>query len=638
VCGIAGSLGYPELDQATVSSLLDRLSHRGPDGRSVRAFDGATLMHTRLRIIDLSAAGDQPMANEDGDVWVVGNGEIYNHKAIRSELEASGHVFHGHCDAEVLPHLYEELGDRMFERLRGMFAIAVLDVRQRRLLLARDRYGIKPLVYAAEDGRITFASEIRALRAVAGVDLRLDLQSIADYASLLYIPSPATIHTGIRSLEPGAALDCRLGSDGRVSARRFRFHEFRIRPNDELTLEEAAERADALVADAVASQLESDVPLASLLSGGIDSSLVSFFAQRSLDRPIRTFNVEFADPAYDETEAALAVAAAIGSDHLSLALDDAGSSTFESVTKLLAHVGQPFADSSLFAVDAISKAIRSHVTVALSGDGGDEGFGGYNVYWRVEAMERLHRIPYALRRVAGPLLSPLAHLPRFSANLPRRLRTLGVADDARLMEGLFAWLDEHQRNSLLLDPGSVEPTSRLFESRWAHELPADASRLARLSAHAVEINIRLLLANDFLPKVDAASMRNSLEVRVPLLDEDLFDFALTLPHELRVQGRTGKRVLRRVAADHLPADVVGRPKQGFAVPVDRWLGDGFRDDLREALLSPSSPLAAVFEASQYRPWVEAFCDRRPLASLSRSALYQRVVMLLSLHTVLSDVS
>ena len=576
------------------------------------------------------------MGNEDENVWVVFNGEIYNHKLLRAELEGKGHVFHGHCDAEVLPHLYEELGDRMFERLRGMFTVAVLDVRQRRLLLARDRYGIKPLVYAAEDGRITFASEIRALRAVAGLDLRIDPQSIADYASLLYIPAPATVYTGIRSLEPGAALDCRIGTDGRLTARHFRFHEFRISPDFDLTLAEAAERADALVDEAVGSQLESDVPLASLLSGGIDSSLVSFFAQRRLEGPVRTFNVQFSDPAYDETPAALAVADAIGSEHLSLSLDDAHGATFESVSKLLAHVGQPFADSSIFAVDAISKAIRTHVTVALSGDGGDEAFGGYNVYWRLEKMERLHRLPHALRRAAGPVLSPLALLPRFSANLPRRLRTLGVADDARLMEGLFAWLDEPQRNALLLDPGSVEPTSRLFESRWTHDLPGGASRLAKLSAHAVEINIRLLLANDFLPKVDAASMRNSLEVRVPLLDEDLFDFALTLPHELRVEGRTGKRVLRKVAARHLPPDVVARPKQGFAVPVDRWLGDGFRADLREALLAPSSPIGRVFDESEYRPWVEAFCDRRSVASLARGALYQRIVMLLSLHTVLSE--
>ena len=596
---MGGWLGQPQLDEDTVRRMLERLSHRGPDGHAARRFDIGGLLHTRLKIIDLSQAGDQPLANEDGTVWTVYHGEIDNHLTLRADLEAKGHVFRGRCDTEVLPHLYEEYGDGMFERLRGMFAVAILDLRRKRLLLARDRYGIKPLVYSAEAERIVFASEISSLREVPTVNQDPDPQAVADFSALLFIPAPLTLFRGIKTLSPGEVLDCRFESDGRVVTEQSRYHTFEVAPDQSLTLESAAARADALIEAAVGRQLESDVPLGSLLSGGIDSSLVSTFAQRALSTELRTFNVRFPDAAYDETSAATAVATAIGSRHTTLDLDEATS--WDEVVALLRSAGQPFADTSLFAVDAISRAMRRHVTVALSGDGGDEGFGGYNAYWRLERVARLRRASPMFWRAAAPMAERLAALGQSRPTLPRSLRTLGATDDTAILQGLFGWLDEHERDQLLRDRSAVEPTRRIFEPQWDHTIARGSTRLERLSAHAVEVNIRVILANDFLPKVDIGSMRNSLEVRVPMLDEDLIDFGLTLPHRLRVHGKVGKRVLRAVAARHLPEGIATLPKQGFAVPVDRWLGNEFRVALADTMLGERSAVSDVLDPAGRRP-------------------------------------
>jgi asparagine synthase (glutamine-hydrolysing) len=636
VCGIAGWAGSLDPGPGTIDEILESLRHRGPDGRDVKHFPEATILHARLSIIDLSEAGEQPMGNEDESVWSIVNGELYNHRALQAELEANGHSFRGYCDAEVVPHLYEEHGDGLLERLRGMFALAVLDRRRGRLLLARDRFGIKPLFYARGDGFVAFASEIAALRCLPGLDLEVDRQALADLATMLYIPAPLTIHRGIRALVPGEVLEVSL-ADGRVvdTATR-RYHSFAVAPDTDLTLERAVDRSDELVSQAVARQLESDVPLGSMLSGGIDSSLVSTFAQRSSPGELLTFNVRFPDAAYDETPAARVVADAIGSKHTTLDMDGAGG-TWESVTSLLRHVGQPFADTSIFAVDAISRAMRRHVTVALSGDGGDEGFGGYNVYWRLERAAKLGRVPAPAWALASQLAKPLARAGVVRPTLPRSLRHLG-ADNTTVVQGLYAWLSERERDELLGGSDGVEPARRLFEPQWSHDLPPGASRLERLSAHAVEVNIRLVLANAFLPKVDSASMRNSLEARVPMLDEDLIAFGLTLPHRLRVDGRRGKRVLRRLAARHLPPEISERPKQGFAVPVDRWVDDPCKRAIRECLLDRGTRVADVFERRVYEPWVDAFAAGRTHHALSRGDLYQRVVMLLALELSLTDVA
>jgi asparagine synthase (glutamine-hydrolysing) len=635
MCGVAGSLGHLHISSDERDLILRSLRHRGPDGGGAKIWPDAALLHTRLRIIDLSATGDQPMSNEDGSVWTVFNGEIYNHHALRAELEEDGHSFRGRSDTEVLPHMYEQYGEEMFSRLRGMFSIAILDRRRGRLLLGRDRFGIKPLFYATGRDFVAFASEIEALRLFPGTDLAPDPQAIADFAALLFVPAPLTIHRGIRAVCPGELLDCRLEADGHVRARTRRFHTFSTAPNPELTFEDAVQQASALVEDAVVRQLESDVPLGALLSGGIDSSLVSLFAQRHVPGDLLTFNVRAPDPSYDETWAAQAVAATIGSRHRTLEMDE-NPGTWEGVTSVLRHAGQPFADTSLFAVDAISGAMRKHVTVALSGDGGDEGFGGYDAYWQLATIDRFRAAPPLLWHAAARVVDPLAHLRVVRPGLARRMRDLAGGDDTAVLQTIFSWIREREHRTLLVDPLVAESPRRLFEPCWEYAAGRENHSLDRLSAHAAEVNIRLILANDFLFKVDTASMRHSLEVRVPMLDEDLIDFGLTLPHTLRVDGRKGKRVLRGVAARHLAPSIVERPKQGFGVPVDRWVDDRFTENLQGVLLDASSPVADYLDRRVYVPWVNAFCDGQRAVAISREGLYQRIVMLLALDLSLRD--
>jgi asparagine synthase (glutamine-hydrolysing) len=608
------------------------LRHRGPDGTGFRSWSEATLVHTRLSIIDLSMAGAQPMANEDETVWTVFNGEIYNHLQLRRGLESHGHVFRGHSDTEVLPHLYEEEGLEFVRKLRGMFALAIYDTRTRTLVLARDRFGIKPLFYAPGKDRLAFASEIRALRELPGIDDRPDKQAIYDFAALFYIPAPETFYRGIRALQPGEVLEARLESN-RVLWKTRMYHRWVIAPDPGMTLERATDRTDELLKTAVQRQLESDVPLGTLLSGGIDSSLVSAAAQAGLNRKLRTFNVRFSEKEYDETWAASAVAEHIGSQHETLDMQY-GRGTWDGVTDLLRSAGQPYADTSLFAVNAVCRLMRQHVTVALSGDGGDEGFAGYDMYWRVARIIRLQGLSAPIWRTAAVALMPLARLGLVRDSLPQRIRDLTGADDTAIVQALLCWIREEEHRKLCRITDAL-PVRRLFEPRWDYHLTPGASRLEYLSAHATEVNTRLILPNDFLFKVDIGSMTESLEVRVPMLDEDLFSFGVSLPHHLKVNGRTCKKVLRSLAERKLPRAVADKPKWGFGIPVDTWVDKDFKVAIRDVLLGSSSSLPEFFEPKAYRPMIEAFCQGDAYPGISRQGLYQRAIMLVSVHLALA---
>ena len=632
MCGIGGWFGHLPLGSTHAAEMARRLHHRGPDAEGIRRWDAATLVHTRLSILDLTPTGHQPLSDETGRTWTVFNGEIYNHRELRDSLEPHGHVFRGRSDTEVLPHLYEESPADVAGKLRGMFAFAVYDSVERRLLLCRDRFGIKPLFYAVFGDGIAFASEVRALLCLPGVDTTVDPQALYDYTALAYVPAPLTFFRGIRALEAGGVLEASLVG-GCFQYRLSRYHSWTLRPDPMLSLASAVARADAAISGGVRSQLESDVPIGSLLSGGIDSSLVSAAAQAALaPAKLRTFNVRFPDAQYDETWAARMVAEAAGTEHETLDFLP-GSGTPEEVRELLAHTGQPFADTSLFAVNAVARLMRQRVKVALSGDGGDEAFGGYDLYWQLGNMATLRRLP-------GPMLTAGRLTARavgaVSAKYDRwadRLGDLVGNDDAAVVGSLFRWVRDTELHTLLPDL-EVEPIRRHFERKWDHVLPDDASALEKLSALATEVNVRLTLPNDFLFKVDAGSMRESLEVRVPMLDEGLFDLGLSLPHRLKVRNRTGKMVLRTLASEKLPSEVARKPKWGFGVPVDTWLGTAFRTWLRETVLLSRTPLSDYYSAAAYRPLIGAFCDRRELVGISRQGLYQRVIMLLAAHVAL----
>jgi asparagine synthase (glutamine-hydrolysing) len=628
MCGVAGWLGSVDEAERVRARVINALHHRGPDAHGMWSKPEVTLLHTRLSIIDLSPAGAQPMANEDGSVWCVFNGEIYNHRELRHSLENRGHVFRGRSDSEVLPHLYEEEGPAFVRKLRGMFALAIYDARRRKLVLARDRFGIKPLFYAPASQRLAFASEIKALLELPGIDDRPDRQAIYDFAALFYIPAPETFYTGIRALQPGEVLEAQLDLNG-VSWKTRTYHQWAITQDPMITLDQAAERGDALVTAAVRRQMESEVPLGALLSGGIDSSLVSAAAQVALSERLQTFNVRFSENEYDETWAAVAVAKHIRSSHQTLDMDGVRG-TWDRITGLLQHAGQPFADTSLFAVNAVCRLLRRHVTVALSGDGGDEGFGGYDFYWQLARIARLQRLPILVWHGASIALPPLARVGLIAKSIPQRSRELAGADDTSIIQDLFCWVRKEEHRNLCRDTHLL-PIRRLFEREWEQHLVPENSRVERLSAHATEVNIRLMLPNDFLFKVDIASMRESLEVRVPMLDEDLFAFGLSLPHRLKVNGRTCKRVLRAVAKNKLPSTVATKPKRGFGIPVDTWVDSDFKSRMRQILLGPLSNLPEFFRPEAYRPIIEAFCQDHSLPNVSREGLYQRAMMLLSVQ-------
>jgi asparagine synthase (glutamine-hydrolysing) len=628
MCGIAGWLGHQTDKEQLTACMLKALYHRGPDGNGIKSWPEASLIHTRLSIIDLSPAGAQPMANEDRTIWSVFNGEIYNHRELRHSLEARGHVFRGRSDSEILPHLYEEEGIDFVAKLRGMFAFAIYDTRRRALFLARDRFGIKPLFYAPMPHRLAFASEIPGLLELPDIDKEPDRQAIYDFAALFYIPAPETFYTGIRALQPGELLEAQWDVQ-RISWRTRSYHQWSITPDPGITLDEAVDRSEALVTAAVRRQMESDVPIGALLSGGIDSSLISAVAQQG-SRGLRTFNVRFPEKDFDETWAAVAVANHIGSRHTTLDMDG-GQGTWERVKELLLHTGQPFADVSLFAVNAICRLMRRSVTVALSGDGGDEVFGGYDTYWRLGRIARWQALPAPVRYRVAIALSPFG---RYGGHLGRRIEELAGADDTSVIQSQYCWLGSQEHAALCHDTGLL-PIRRFFEPQWEYHLPAKASRLERLSAHATEVSIRLTLANDYLFKVDTASMKEGLEVRVPMLDEDLVAFGLCLPHRLKVNGRTCKRVLRAVAQRRLPTAVAKKPKWGFGVPLETWLDPDFKECLRDALLGPSSKLPGFFRPQAYTNIVKAVCEGTSVFETPQRALYVRAIMLLSAQLTLA---
>ena len=472
MCGIAGWLGNLKGGEHYADRVAHALSHRGPDGHGIKTWPEASLIHTRLSIIDLSPAGSQPMPNEDGKIWVICNGEIYNHRRIRAWLESRGHVFRGYSDSEILPHLYEEKGTAFVADLRGMFALALYDTVSRTLVLARDRFGIKPIFYAPGNERLAFASEIRPLLKLPGIDRRPDRQAVYDFSALFYIPAPETFYSGIRALSPGELLEARLDFDN-VSWKIHTYNRWKIVCNPDLTLEKAADRADELIHTAVSRQLESDVPLASLLSGGIDSSLISAAAQASLNGSLLTFNERFPGKDYDETFAAVTVAKHIGSQHQTLDIEDI-SGTWDYITNLLVHTGQPFADTSLFAVSTICQLVRKYVKVVLSGDGGDEGFGGYNFYGWLGAILSWQSLPKPIHWGTSCGLDFLALLGAVPSRLGVRAHDLTNGDNTFVTQYLFSRIREEEHRQLCHDAGLL-PLRRLFEPEWENHLPAKAS-------------------------------------------------------------------------------------------------------------------------------------------------------------------
>ncbi len=588
MCGIAGIVdvrGRP-VDGGLLRAMTGAQAHRGPDGEGFICRGGVGLGHRRLAIIDL-VTGEQPMASDDRAVWLVFNGEIYNYRELRSELEARGVGFRTSSDTEVILRAYEAYGQACVERLRGMFAFAILDERARRVFLARDRVGIKPLVYSWDGGRLLFASEIKGILEVAEVSREIDPEALGDYLTYHYVPSPRTIFRSIRKLPPGSTLTLPLDGGTPVVSRYWRL---RFTPDYQVTESEWIERLQGHLADAVKSHMVSDVPIGAFLSGGMDSSTVVALMAQCSSTPIRTFSIGFAEADFDELAFARQVATRYGTDHYELVVKP---SALDVLPKLAWHFDEPFADSSAIPTYYVSKITREHVTVALSGDGGDENFAGYRRYARAaELHEGLDRGPGRLARPALALAGRI--LPR---EVPGRAyaQLLG-ASAAERYHRLVAYERPDTIHRLLSD--DVAASARAVGDSAAFQKLASDGSAADYVSRLQHIDMHTYLPDDILSKVDRTSMAVSLEARVPLLDHVLMEFVATIPSSFKLRNGVGKHLLKRAMSRSLPPDILGRTKMGFGVPLGAWFSGELRDMTRDILLSPSARQRGIFRTEE----------------------------------------
>ncbi len=619
MCGIAGFLdferrsGNQELE-ALAGAMAAKLAHRGPDDRGVfaDAENGIAFGHTRLAIIDLSPAGAQPMRSACGRSVLTYNGEIYNAAELRADLERAGRRFRGHSDTEVLVEACAEWGvGATVERLIGMFAFALWDGRERRLSLVRDRLGIKPLYWGRQNGRLVFASELKAFEVLPGWQPELDRDALAAYFRFAYVPTPASIYRGIHKLAPGHVVT--VDAEGAARSVAFWSLDAAVERGQAAPLEvsdgEACDALEELLGDAVGRRLVSDVPLGAFLSGGIDSSTIAAMMRIKSNAAVRTYSIGFEQAGYDEAPHARAVAASLGTEHTELYVSP--SEALGVIPELPQIYDEPFADSSQVPTYLLSKLTREHVTVALSGDGGDELFAGYT---RHRFARVLSRVPGGLGRalgcglgVAGPAVwdqlfrvLPARKRPSLAGDKMQKVaRMLGQGAEGAYLSLVSAW-DAPER----LVRGATEARGAVFDPTLGPALPDGLARMQYLDTLTY-------LPDDILTKVDRASMAVALEVRVPMIDHRLVEFSWRLPSRFKLRRGQGKWLLRQVLYRHVPKRLVIRPKAGFAVPIGSWLRGPLKDWAEDLLAEQRLGEGGLLDPAPIRArWREHLDGRR----------------------------
>jgi asparagine synthase (glutamine-hydrolysing) len=593
MCGIAGAVWNSALhtiDQPTLDRMVDCLVHRGPDDRGLWETAAGTelesspwrvaLGHRRLSIIDLTG-GHQPLCNEDGTIWISFNGEIYNFRELRRRLEGAGHRFRSRSDTEVIVHLYEDLGTDCFAQLNGMFALAIWDGRRRQLVLARDRFGKKPLVYRHDPGRLLFASQLKSLWQVPGLPREIDPQALDEYLTYQYVPHPRTIVSGYCKLPPASWAVYR---DDQLEIGSYWHPDF----NRQSQLAPLAARSQlrALLESSVALRLESDVPLGAFLSGGIDSSIIVGLMQRAVGQRVKTFSIGFPVPEYDETNYARMVADKLGTDHHEFRVEP---DAVEILDELVWHYDEPLGDSSSIPTYYVSKLAREFVTVVLTGDGGDELFAGYSRYLATYLAGQFDRLPTPLQKlISAPLWQRLPASGRQRSALRRVKRLLAelpLSPQQRYLQWI-AIFGESRRAALYNDDflarlPNHDPVQFLRDA-FARSDRRDAVTATSLA------DLVTYLPCDLMTKVDVASMAHSLECRQPFLDYRLAEWAAALPVSYKFRRGRGKCILRETFAEILPPAVRRRPKMGFGVPLDHWFRHELKPLVHDLLLSPSA--------------------------------------------------
>ena len=588
MCGITGVVyhdAHRSADVAQIRRMCNTLVHRGPDDEGFYVEGNAGLGMRRLSIIDL-VTGHQPISNEDGSVWIVFNGEIYNFPELRRELEQKGHEFSTDTDTETIVHAYEEYGEACVQKLNGMFAFAIWDRRNHKLLLARDRLGIKPLYYFANDRCLVFGSELKAILECGEVPRDLNRQALDIFLAFEYVPAPMSMFNGINKLPAGHIL---VLQDGRVSVKEY--WDVRRDPV-EGSEEELGESLYELLKDAVRIRLMSDVPLGAFLSGGVDSSTIVCMMSEIMDRPVQTFSIGFDDPSYNELDYARAVAQHFGTDHHELVISP---DIVGLVDTLVGHLDEPMADVSIFPTYLVSKLARESVTVVLSGDGGDELFAGYDWY----VADRIERY---YRWLPGPIRRGL--IPSIISRVPPSARKKGLVNKVkRFVEGsaLPSGLQHYRWNTFLTDERRDLIYSDELRASNGH-LKTDSWFRTYLDAfddtdplwQQQYADIKTYLVDDILAKVDRMSMANSLEARTPFLDHRVVEFAAGLPSNLKLRGLSTKYLLKQSMASRLPRQVITRGKEGFSIPMKNWLRQELSPMMEEVLSAERIRCAGLF--------------------------------------------
>jgi asparagine synthase (glutamine-hydrolysing) len=580
MCGIAGivSLDGQPIFERELRGMCSVITHRGPDDDGYYLAPEAGLAMRRLSIIDL-AAGHQPLSNEDRSVWVVYNGEIYNFHELRADLQARGHVFSTRCDTEAIVHLYEEYGAACVEHLRGMFGLAVWDTRRKRLLLARDRLGIKPLYYAVMGGRLLFASELKSILQLPEVERSVNWRAVAHMFTFLTTPAAESIIDGIHKLEPGHRLIAAPGRPAVVE----RYWDLQFEPDPGKSEDWFAERTREMLAESVKLHMVSDVPVGAFLSGGIDSSAVVASAAKLSSDPVKTFSIGFREAEYNELGYARKVAEQVGADHRELTL---GPDVLEEIGQLAWHLDEPFGDSSAIPTYMVSKLAAKSVKVVLSGDGGDELFAGYDRYV-VEQREQNQSLPVPVRRLMGAVGRRLRPGVR-GRNLLRH----------RSLDGAERYLDScilfrHDDLCGLFRRDVAETILR--QAPWTDKVRDMQSGGQHWLSRLQRLDIKNYLPLDILTKVDRMSMAHSIETRLPLLDHKLVEFAATIPPEMNLRGGKTKGILKRAMRGILPDEIIDRPKRGFAIPLGYWFRGGLGPYARDLLLGDRTRQRGLFD-------------------------------------------
>ncbi len=577
MCGITGLVNEDprrSVDRQDLKKMCNTLVHRGPDDEGFYIEGNVGLAIRRLSVIDL-VTGHQPISNGDGSIWIVFNGEVYNFPELRRELEQKGHEFSTRTDTETIVHSYEEWGDDCVNRLNGMFAFAIWDRPNRKLLLARDRLGIKPLYYYQDDRCLVFGSELKAILQCDKVPRALDHEALDAFLTYEYVPAPMSMFKGIRKLPAGHLL---VLQDGKASIRQY----WDARPEPmEGTEDELGESLYDLLKDAVRMRLMSDVPLGMFLSGGVDSSIIVCMMSEVMDRPVQTFSIGFDDPSYNELSYARVVARHFGTDHHELVIKP---DVVNLVDNLVSHLDEPMADVSIFPTYLVSKLAREKVTVVLSGDGGDELFAGYDWYL-ADRVERYYRwLPALIRHKL---------IPSIVSRVPPSAKKKGLVNKAtRFVEGsVLPYPLRHYRwNTFLTEEGRAQLYSDELVASNGHR-----NTDSRFRAYIDEFedsdplwqqqyaDIKTYLVDDILVKVDRMSMANSLEARTPFLDHRVVEFAAGLPSRLKLRGLGTKYLLKRSVATRLPQEILNRGKEGFSIPMKNWLRQELRPMMEDVL-------------------------------------------------------